>query len=249
MRRKTSNIWSISDEQFIERVKTCRSMAELLRTFSLQNKGNNFKTAKRRIEELSIDSSHFLSAMESSIVTRTMSKEKFMNILESGKRITNTNVKKFILKFDLIKNECKSCGLSSEWNGKKLVLQLEHMDGNSINNKLNNLCFLCPNCHSQTDTFAGKKLKKYYKCSSCGQNICKNDKCCYQCSGKKRRLAMRPDKEQLIEIIKKEPMETIAHSLGLKTGNTIKKWCVEYNINFKEISPYSRMNRSRIKEK
>jgi hypothetical protein len=48
-----------------------------------------------------------------------------------------------------------TCQLS-DWDGKSIVLQLEHKDGNSENNSVTNLCLLCPNCHSQTSTFTGK---------------------------------------------------------------------------------------------
>lgn len=44
------------------------------------------------------------------------------------------------------------------WNTKPLCLQLEHIDGNSDNNKLNNLQLLCPNCHSQTPTWGAKNI-------------------------------------------------------------------------------------------
>jgi hypothetical protein len=42
------------------------------------------------------------------------------------------------------------------WNDKPIVLELEHKDGNSENNRPENLCLICPNCHSQTETFKGK---------------------------------------------------------------------------------------------
>ena len=50
---------------------------------------------------------------------------------------------------------CLVCGIS-EWNGKSIVLEAEHKDGDSTNNKLENLCLVCPNCHSQTDTYKGR---------------------------------------------------------------------------------------------
>lgn len=53
--------------------------------------------------------------------------------------------------------KCAVCGIS-EWNNKRLVLELEHIDGNSENNTLENLCLICPNCHSQTDTYKGKNV-------------------------------------------------------------------------------------------
>lgn len=51
--------------------------------------------------------------------------------------------------------KCSVCSIS-EWNGKPIVLELEHKDGNYTNNKLDNVCLLCPNCHSQTDTYKSK---------------------------------------------------------------------------------------------
>ena len=55
-----------------------------------------------------------------------------------------------------IKQEkCELCGIT-EWLGKKLSLEVDHKDGNRYNHKLENLQILCPNCHSQTDTYRGK---------------------------------------------------------------------------------------------
>lgn len=51
--------------------------------------------------------------------------------------------------------QCNSCGIS-EWNGTPIVLEIEHIDGNSSNNSIDNLCFLCPNCHSQTSTYKNR---------------------------------------------------------------------------------------------
>ena len=51
--------------------------------------------------------------------------------------------------------ECSVCKLSS-WNEKEITLEVEHKDGNSGNNHIDNLCWICPNCHSQTDTYKAK---------------------------------------------------------------------------------------------
>lgn len=51
-------------------------------------------------------------------------------------------------------NKCSVCGIDS-WNGKDIVLELEHKDGNSENNNKDNVCLICPNCHSQTPTYKG----------------------------------------------------------------------------------------------
>ena len=51
--------------------------------------------------------------------------------------------------------KCSVCGIDN-WCGKSIVLELEHKDGNSDNNRPDNVCLICPNCHSQTDTYKAK---------------------------------------------------------------------------------------------
>jgi len=58
-----------------------------------------------------------------------------------------------ILKHKLIPYECAGCGITTEYNNKLMILQIDHIDGNPNNHHLDNLQLLCPNCHSQTDTF------------------------------------------------------------------------------------------------
>jgi hypothetical protein len=62
--------------------------------------------------------------------------------------------KKFILEEQ--GHKCKICETSDEWNSKKLVFVLDHIDGNSTNNSRENLRLVCPNCDSQLDTYKSK---------------------------------------------------------------------------------------------
>jgi hypothetical protein len=64
-------------------------------------------------------------------------------------------LKKRLLKENVLENKCVVCGIK-EWNKKYISLQLDHIDGNGHNHKLENLRLVCPNCHSQTDTYCGK---------------------------------------------------------------------------------------------
>jgi 5-methylcytosine-specific restriction endonuclease McrA len=62
-----------------------------------------------------------------------------------------------LIKEGLKKYQCESCGIT-EYNEKPISLELNHIDGNSGNHCLENLELLCPNCHSQTETYRSKKL-------------------------------------------------------------------------------------------
>ena len=69
------------------------------------------------------------------------------------------NLKRRIINEKLLEQSCAECGIVNEWNNKKLVLQLDHINGKNNDNRLENLRFICPNCHSQTETFSCKKKR------------------------------------------------------------------------------------------
>jgi hypothetical protein len=79
-------------------------------------------------------------------------KRRIINIKDYA---TRSSVRKRIIKENLMPYKCIKCEIS-EWKGQKLSLHLDHIDGNSWNHELSNLRFLCPNCHSLTDTYTGK---------------------------------------------------------------------------------------------
>ena len=73
--------------------------------------------------------------------------------------VARNTIRKFIKKNNLIEYKCSICGNNGFWLEKEISLHLDHKNGNSQDNRLENLRWLCPNCHRQTDTYGSKNFK------------------------------------------------------------------------------------------
>lgn len=67
--------------------------------------------------------------------------------------LRSTRVKHLLVEDGILKMECSECGLKEKWKNKAITLELDHVNGDSTNHTLKNLRILCPNCHSQTETY------------------------------------------------------------------------------------------------
>jgi 5-methylcytosine-specific restriction endonuclease McrA len=78
--------------------------------------------------------------------------------LLTGKRARG-HVKQRLLRAGLIQNRCQECGIE-DWQGRRLTMQIDHINGIRNDHRLENLRMLCPNCHSQTETYGGRNLRR-----------------------------------------------------------------------------------------
>ncbi len=83
-------------------------------------------------------------------------------LLVAGRPRNRSHVKARLLSAGLKKNRCEDCGLVT-WRGKPLAMALHHVNGDGNDNTLANLRLLCPNCHSQTENFAGRNCRRASK--------------------------------------------------------------------------------------
>jgi hypothetical protein len=113
-----------------------------------------YEILKVRIEEDDLDISHLdLNDRHSGRRNVLPTNEE---IFVENSQAHNTIVKRRLIKDNLIPYVCAECHNDGIWNGIKLVLQLDHVNGINNDNRLVNLRFLCPNCHSQTGTYSGR---------------------------------------------------------------------------------------------
>ena len=92
---------------------------------------------------------------------RKLRQEATLRVLVKGKRrIPGYRLRWYMLSTGIFSYICAECGQLPEWNGKVLVLQVDHVNGDPTDNQPRNLQFLCPNCHTQTETFAGRNCSR-----------------------------------------------------------------------------------------
>lgn len=155
-RKKRSIVWSKTKEEIQELLDTCDSYSEVMRRLGLNPRNGSVKTLHARIKKENLDCSNVEKRKWTKQFSRTIPNELvFVENSTTSRHI----VKKKIIKSNLIPYVCSGCGNKGKYNNKPLSLQLDHKNGIGNDNRLENLRFLCPNCHSQTETYAGKKKR------------------------------------------------------------------------------------------
>ena len=142
-----------------DKVKDCYSFAELCRRLGLKPEGSNPKTVRKKMDEFGIDYSHFTGQRWNINPSNPVYQGKYLPNLCEHSSLSTANAKALVYKLGLKENKCEICGIS-EWQGKPLVCELHHINGDSTDNRIENLQILCPNCHSQTENFRSRNIPK-----------------------------------------------------------------------------------------
>lgn len=151
-----NKIYKLSDEQFVELLKKSSTISEVLFKLGYTAKGNSwgYSQVKRRMDDLNLDCSIF-KGKSAVIKTAKLNNVKKEDILKENCKHQRTVLRRYVIKNNLIPYKCAICGCT-EWQGKTLSLELDHINGINNDNRLENLRFLCPNCHSQTSTYGSR---------------------------------------------------------------------------------------------
>lgn len=214
--RKRSPIWQMPEEEFIQLWENAESITDVLKQFDLEHKGGNGKTLAKRVSELGLNNERFKGNP-----LKALKKWRFLHpkqspeeIFATKKKLQGRQLKEALLAIGR-PEECEKCKQKPNWNGEELNLPIDHKDGNTANNREENLRILCPNCHSQTSNFCGRK-NKIDKRKNRGIRL-------------NTRKVERPDVQALKKLLWEEPTIKIATRYGV-SDKAIEKWAKSYKV-------------------
>ncbi|GAA3054685.1 HNH endonuclease signature motif containing protein [Streptomyces glomeratus] len=145
-------------------VAASTSINEVVRRLGLDSVGGHQTNIARRIKAHGIDTSHFTSVVRTERMRYNQRRRTADEILvedTSGHapRIPSRRLKRAMRELG-VEERCALCGIGSVWLGEPLPLEVDHIDGNWRDNRIDNLRFLCPNCHSTTDSYRGRGKRR-----------------------------------------------------------------------------------------
>lgn len=222
-----NKIKEISDKEFIDLIKNSINIKEVLFKLGYTTVGNSwgYSQVKERMLVLNLTSYDFKGKSPLKMFNKRKIKTED---LFTNKKHPRVVIRRRIIQDNLIPYKCAICGIDS-WNGKKLSLELDHINGINNDNRLENLRFLCPNCHSQTSTYGSKNSMIQQK----DFNITKEIEDIVLEGYNKYKSIVKTAKALGY---KKEVVRQVINNNGLTKSNS--RFVIRYNLNHEEIKRY-----------
>jgi len=229
----TNKIYEITDEQFVELVKNSTNISEVLFKLGYTVKGNSwgFSQIRRRMDDLNIPMSAFKG--KSAIADKRKERKLTAEMLLKENCNHNRNcLRRFIISNNLLPYECSICG-TKEWNGKTLSLELDHINGINNDNRLENLRFLCPNCHSQTTTYGSRNQQRNESKYEITENLRKLVELTYEKEQSVKRVST-------VLGIRRNVVTQIVNESGQKHSNQL--YVIRYDENWNELTRFGSLS-------
>jgi 5-methylcytosine-specific restriction endonuclease McrA len=170
-------------EDYESAVCGCFSISEALRRLGLVPAGGNYSTFMRDVKKFGVDISHFTGQAHLKGKSCPWTKKRPLSeVLVKDSDYTATScLRKRLVDESYFDHRCYSCDLT-EWMGSPIPLELEHVNGDNTDNRIENLTLLCPNCHALTSTYRGKNIgyrRVTRFCPDCGCEVSRYSKSGY----------------------------------------------------------------------
>lgn len=151
---------SWTEKQLRKAVKNSTSTRQVLAKLNLRQAGGNYDQIKKYIEYYKIDNCHFRGQGWSKGLTGIgKPRLTLKQILVKNSYFQSYKLKKRLFKAGLKNRRCEICGWAQESLDGRVPLELDHINGDSKDNRIQNLRILCPNCHSLQSTHRGRNKK------------------------------------------------------------------------------------------
>ena len=154
--KRHSKINDLSDEEFIQLIESSPSYKAVLDSLGLATGRDPYNKIKERCQKLNINLERKFTKTNSAN-TRLDLKDI---LIENSSYKGSYKLKNRLVQEGLLEYKCAICGNTGVWLDKPLSLHLDHINGDHLDNRLENLRILCPNCHSQTETYGSKRGTK-----------------------------------------------------------------------------------------
>lgn len=152
--------WTL--EQLKESAQNSKSIRQVIIKLGLRGAGGNYQQIKRYIEEEKISITHFTGkGWNKGLSGIGKPRIALSDILKQGSWFQSYKLKKRLFAEGLKPRNCEECGWSKQSEDGYLPLELDHINGDRYDNRLENLRVLCPNCHSLKPTHRGKNKKGF----------------------------------------------------------------------------------------
>jgi len=227
---------SFTEEQVRAAVPNARCYSDVLRAIGLRVAGGNFATIKKYIDEIwRIPTDHFDPRAASSVGLRRRQPVALREVLVLDSSYNRGDLKRRLYAEGLKARVCELCAQTEEWNGRRMSLILDHVNGDARDNRLENLRIVCPNCNATLETHCGRNKPRGrppIECRHCGglfrMTYAGQRFCSQRCAGLHQpRRVERPPYEQLLAEITETSYVAVGRKYGV-SDNAIRKWVRAY---------------------